>query len=649
MSTTRNPEQPEGARRVGRKKVTSDLGRQMLNRERRRLAREQAFESHEMVMEYRRQQEQKEKALEKVSSPERQLGRAIDRGLVRRVAGVLAAEDLTFNMKAVPSDDARSSAWTDFVQIYVRYGMFTNADGTPNYRMIAANFRGLAYHEGGHIRWSIPFRMLVKLATGEDTNRLDHLSKAWNILEDQRMETAVVSDSPAKAKYLLPMVMQHNCADVEMLANNYPYIVWRKYLPAKLRREGRKAFLASHSSMTEALCTEMEAIIERYVRATDPVAMLDAVIDFDAIYKSKINYSLPYDESHRTQSRDLEDFNPNEALDIPIDPDFDEDEAENEDPDEEGQAQSQGQDDGGDGAGTGSPDEMATPPDTDDEITDEDLKEMLEDAEEERDADRQLDLDEQAMYEASREFGSTLPVYSPGVDTNTEMLLRANNLAYEVENAFHAATMDKAPAWVEQQDRGVLNVIRYATRQPGDREFYKQWIDDDQPGFNIAVSVLLDNSTSMKGSTEELAAAGYATKLVCERLEIPCTVTLWNTTAQLLWDHHDKAEYLPTIVATGGTNPREALEDLFCQGFNKSVHIVLILTDGAWSGQTLFADYAQAGRHFLVLSYDENQSTANMRADQIRNMGADTSLPITDLMMIPQALEEALADAVTMF
>ena len=643
------PPTTDGPKRTaGRKKQTTDAGRAILNRERRRMAREHAAESEEMVAEYRRQAEMRARRLNGAADPVRTTQRAIDRGLVKRVAGVLAAEDLTFTMQAHPSPDQKSSAWTDFKLIFIHYATFRDEKGEPDYRMIAANFRGLAYHEGGHIRWTVPFKNLVHLATGEETNRFDYLSKPWNILEDQRMETAVVSDAPTKARYFLPMVMEHNCPTKTMLAMNYPYIVWRKYLPPKLRSEGRKLFIASHPKVTDALCTEMEAIIQRYVFANSPVDMLDAVREFDTFWKAYITPSVPEDATHRTASkRDPEDLT-NEMFDPPIDVDDDVDGGDvagdagaQDDGDGKGETESDSNGAGGKGAGNG--DGEPEP-----EITDEDIHDMLAEAEEARNNDRSLDSDEHAMYEAAQEYGSTLPTYSTGVDTDTELQAQADNLAYEVENAFQAATMDRAPAWVEQQERGIVNVLRYTTREPGQIDFYRQWTDDEQPGFNMAVSVMLDYSGSMQGKEKELAAAGYAAKNACQRLNIPCTVTLWNSSAMLLWDHNDKADFLPVIKPAGGTNPTEALDDIFAQRFDKQVHVVLILTDGSWSTSTAFSDYRADGTFFVVLSYDELIRTANNRAAQVAMYGPDVSLGIDNLMQIPRILEQSLVDAVTM-
>ena len=68
---------------------------------------------------------------------------------------------------------------------------------------------------------------------------------------------------------------------------------------------------------------------------------------------------------------------------------------------------------------------------------------------------------------------SDLDNYTGGISTNDELITEAEALAQQIEDAFHAHTMDRAPAWVEQQRRGVLNVGRYMTRQPGDTEFFR--------------------------------------------------------------------------------------------------------------------------------------------------------------------------------
>src|SRR4051812_30633264 len=70
---------------------------------------------------------------------------------------------------------------------------------------------------------------------------------------------------------------------------------------------------------------------------------------------------------------------------------------------------------------------------------------------------------------------------------------------------------------------------------------------------------------------------------------------------------NEKAEFLPVIDATGGTDPSVALADLANQRYDKAQHIVLIMTDGEWSGNQgkggYLAAYKEDGRVFIGLGY----------------------------------------------
>ena len=79
---------------------------------------------------------------------------------------------------------------------------------------------------------------------------------------------------------------------------------------------------------------------------------------------------------------------------------------------------------------------------------------------------------------------------------------------------------------------------------------------------------------------------GTPPRLACQALDIPCTVTLWDTQATVLFDATEVAEQLPVIVSAGGTDPTVAVADLDNQRYDKDIHLVIIMTDGAWGGAT---------------------------------------------------------------
>lgn len=767
-------------KRKPRKRATTDMGRQLLQKERQRLAREQAALGEALANEAHRAMTLRAEPLRaRHVTPEHV---AISRGIVRRVAGVLASEHVCVPIEVRPTGDILS-AYTDFERIHASY----RVQDDP--RMTAAVLRGILYHEGGHVRFTMPWPSLA------DVVRRDHpgvfgpgphtgsswqqYHRAWNILEDQRMETAVVSDSPRKAAYFTPMILAEFTKTLDAAAANYPVLAWRKYLPRHIRTGARALFIVRHQDIPniEELVENMESLIERYVTATDPVTMVTTVIEFHNVMQNFRPLAVNMDDAGHSRHRrrpapaDMDDF-----LTIPISPDMldesfqddaadddtsDDDEEddfpmssddlapdqiehlidvliaawnapetliavryviqgqdsepgdesgsggagdimdepeqhgsdagdEDEDEDDEDDdtitepAPSKGTDskddeddddtddddaagsdtgddddiddddaeddrDGGEGAGTGSHhgDDEGIEADeadgSDDLLTEDDLQEALDEAEAERDSQRELDADVEAYKDALDNRTSTLDSYVGGVSDDIHAIAVAENLAEDIERAFQRNTIDRAPAWVEGQRRGVINVLRYATRQPGDSEFFRQWTEDDAPGFDIAVSILLDYSGSMSGDVERLAQVAYASKLACQNLHIPCTVTLWDDNARTLFDADEYVENMPVIATAGGTNPEVALADLDNQRHDKAKHIVLIMSDGewesAWEGKSrrTLALYKDANRRIIGFGYGSDSI-----ARRLLGYGCDEAFAINDLMAIPRFLEDAL-------
>lgn len=773
--------------KAARRKVTTDLGRQIMQRERQRLAREQAALGEQLADEAKR-------ALAKRGTIKRQVQPeqiAINRGIVRRFSAVLQSEGVNVIIRATPAE--KMSAWTDFDQIVINYRMHDDV------RLLAATMRGLAYHEGGHCRFTIPFAQLVEAVLGKYVPR-DHnqYHKAWNILEDQRMETAVVSDSPRKAAYITPVIMTEMTDTVNAAADNWPVLIWRKYLPAKIRKGARTLFVAKHNLMGvngEALAKAWERVTTEYVMADNVNDLWTAVLTAHQLLQ--MTQTIPaaqgnmgHDEQTRAERDNLDDalvipiaadmIPEGETFDIDSDEPFDvdttdpavaehlanifialfshpetllrvvyavpqqsnetapgsgsssepddqdddesdESEADEDEADDEQTDSVQGDSKDADDDGTDDEDESAAgskrdeaddatdeaedADDADDddaseydddddddryandgdrdsgkdpeqeggedgehdatdevddgldyrdrsdeddgeELTDDDLADALQEAEAERDEDEALDGDVHAFQDVLDTRVSDLTPYNTHPSSDMEATATAHNLADDLEQSFYASTMDSAPAWVEQQRRGVLNVMRYKTRSAGETEFFKQWTEDDQPGFNIAVSVLLDYSGSMGGYTEELAQAGYATKLACSKLGIPCTVVLWDTGAQVLWDANEEAEYLPVVESAGGTDPSVALADIPNQRFEKQQHIVFIMTDGEWQGNQAnsgyLAAYNEQGRIFIGCGFNSGCGSSDYLADKLRRYGCTESYAIKSLMEIPQLLEQTL-------
>ena len=142
--------------RKARRKATTDLGRSIMQRERQRLAREQAALAEKLAEDAAAARSLPEEA--NVAQPMQDADRAIQRSIVRRVAGVLASEGVNASIEVQPIPaTAPLDAWTDFNRIHVGYHL------QEDVKLTAAVLRGLFYHEGGHCRWTVPFTDLLEL------------------------------------------------------------------------------------------------------------------------------------------------------------------------------------------------------------------------------------------------------------------------------------------------------------------------------------------------------------------------------------------------------------------------------------------------------------------------------------------------------
>jgi hypothetical protein len=635
---------------------------------------------------------------------------AVHRGLVHNITGSLASEGITPLMDIGPTNALWEGlvAWTDFERIYVRYNKH------PDPRVLAAVLRGLIFHEGGHIRWSISFTDLMAQAqqvtdspgqpvfTGHE---LREYQQAWNAMEDQRMETAVVSDSPRKAAFFVPMILKELMDTPAKATANYPLLIWRRYLPKHIRDGARAMFVEREG---EDITVRIEECVDRYVKATTAVEMWDAVVLFTALLKEmRSQVSLPsaagnhFKHGHgRTNDQNRKDNA--DKMEIPIDPTMDANPAESKGDeggentaDAQGQAAAQGSEQGAAGGSKsddegdegdeaqgsmsgGSEDgasesgsESGSDGDDDSEaigssgsddehqghgagarsdqeadhskgLTQDDLYEALAEAEETRYNDSALNADMDAYHEALSRQGSLLAPYTLIENTDASAAGKAEALAEDLVRSFNMVTTEQLPNWVEGQRSGILNVGRYITHQPGETEYFKQWVEDDIPGHNIAVSVLLDYSTSMSSSVGNLAVAGYACKKACQELDIPCTVVLWDDYAKVLWDGLEEAEFLPSIAPGGNTDPSLALADLDNHRFGKDRHLVLIMTDGVWAfdGRSL-APY-QAERIMMGIGYNRLTAKAEKYARHLQDYGCANTYPVTDLATLPRLLEDLL-------
>lgn len=203
-------------------------------------------------------------------------------------------------------------AWTDFSKVVIKYpSRLVPGDSVGSWkpetlRSFYADVKGISYHEIGHILHTIPFPRLVQLA-GEDGwvepttlnpvnqpvpvyGSLQNLHPTWNLLEDQRMESAMVSGSPIMADYFTTMVLTHIAHERAVHSpSTWLLLVGRRYLPRKVRLWFQEQFAIAHG--IDAVHT-VKDIVARYKQGTTPVELVTAVIDL-YLFMQSLSVSAP--------------------------------------------------------------------------------------------------------------------------------------------------------------------------------------------------------------------------------------------------------------------------------------------------------------------------------------------------------------------
>lgn len=575
------------------------------------------------------------------------------------------------------------SAWTDFSKIDITLPQSAvQAVKDHDVERIADMLqflRGLIYHEVGHIRFTVPpqdaFTELgygirpTSVQLGVDPHKF---LRAWNLLEDQRMENLVVEESPVIASYFSVMAMQAFFTQPDPKV--WLLLMRRPWVPADIRRASRK--LCINTFGMDPVRTS-EQLIQEYFVAPTLAEQFDAVRKFVLLWEDVPQSSQHRDGSlgqwfenrqDRSQKATERVSNGARKLGKQQDPNADLDDecdgagqgaGEGEDGDEEGQGNGAGQQgqgdinedgDGGDGGEGSTPptpgrghashgrgeaiqDEIAPTTEAIIDAVSTKVKELIE---QQRTADAMgaaRDINFQSGSPRSLPPHPSIGLLAP------EELAKAQAVAQEMTQAFDQAMSDRAPSWHRREEHGVLDALAYRTRNNGDTDYWNLWDDGGNSAPDMAVSVVLDVSWSMDGHQHHLGSAAYAIKLACEHLNLPCTVTTFADRAFTLWGAEDPAEPV-SVGMCGGTDPIPAMDDLTNQRHEKRQHLVVVLTDGEFGDFPGFSGWAFPGMSILGVAFGDYYGLH----ESLARHGANQTVMINDLAALPPLVGHFILD-----
>lgn len=144
--------------------------------------------------------------------------------------------------------------------------------------------------------------------------------------------------------------------------------------------------------------------------------------------------------------------------------------------------------------------------------------------------------------------------------------------------------------WDRGQSIGKLNAGLAMGARGTHFDVFDQWIDAGDDATSFEVVMLIDQSSSMSGFSQNAVSEGlWVIRSAFQDLDIPVTVIGYDSTARLLFRPFDKVPPQTTVInAWGNTNPDPALEwalSIF-QASSAAHKLLFSLTDGQWMNST---------------------------------------------------------------
>jgi hypothetical protein len=568
-----------------------------------------------------------------------------------------------------------TTAVTDFrnINIKVQRQKYDTSDFHQMRRLLAF-VKGLVYHEAGHILYTTPFlkvrdavssQLLEQLGTGDGTAT----HRAWNMLEDQRMETAMVRRSGILHNYFQVVVLDHvaeSWSPGVRHTNPWPLVAGRTYLPKQfLTTWKNEALWMCEEAGDTTLVSDITKVVSRYKRADNPNDMWTCIIEFTQLMKRWAAVTLtstppPTGADHLTYNfneegkQKAEDTLKKSAEPSDKDEQSDDDSAaagggdddQQDEGDEEELPGQGGEEEGEEGEESSGQDDSKEPTespsmrDADQQGSDsrglsvskDDIREHINELVDELSSDNEIkdfmaSINDE-MRASMRHNVSTRPM--------GEERASGEQVCRGMIGALETIMDHTEPAWRFRQEHGILDPVAYTIHEPGDTDYWVNLDDEGKSGFDLAVSVLLDVSSSMAGSESDLGIATYGIRRACDDLGIPCTVTTFSDDAEMLWEAtEDVTPVIPSVQ--GSTHPINALRALDDQRYGKARHLVVILTDGVWAGDLNLGRWRGNGRYIMVAGIG-----SDYLLDYLNQRNPDYAIAITGPMDLPREVTKAL-------
>lgn len=495
----------------------------------------------------------------------------------------------------------------------------------------------------------------------------DDLFPAWVLLEDGRMESEMVHINGEMMEHYFTCLTLEFLIPEEMPGYAWPAIASRTYLNDELRDLVKQAayMYTMQANIDPNLVEEIEQGVRKFRQSTNATDVIHAVFEMKCLldrWKATGNHKKDPGEGPN-ESPENSGGNTVRVTEKPKFGDegkgwepSDDKEQGNGNPDKgEGQPKSEGKDTDKDGQNTKEDGKRSNNySDGDDpckgssssgsggsiehknhEELREKMRKMLNEA---KNNVSSLDEAKDLIAEVNQELKKDIPHNSAITPLSNELTEKARAVQNSMLTVLEPLAVTADPAWRFRQENGVLDPTGYKMHEPGDTDYWSSYEGEGAHGHDLAVSILLDTSASMDAWMDELSVAAFGIRSACDSLGIPCTVTTFDTSPALIWNHDEDA--VPVMIHDGGgTDPTEALKQVRNQRANKLRHLVVVMTDGQWSGVNSVKPFAQPGEYWVAVGLSTDRDYG---VSLVSRKGADSYCGITEVLELPQEVGKAL-------
>jgi hypothetical protein len=546
------------------------------------------------------------------------------------------------------SASANPPAWTDGENIYLNNRSFdeiiNRTLGNQSSLEVVnelQSLKGLTYHELAHVIFTPrhtqkPTSIIRKLDKDPAKHPSVRYWAAYNILEDQRIETFFSARYPIAAHYFVRTVSEFLLKnfDSDVSVNEMVHLLThgRKYLPLALRKSARDLFIKREveglnsvmiADKNEADAKYLEAIIDEYRTLyfpKDSKRAVELVKKFAQwVAQQAVNVpDISSDHGHQREGSSDGQVSQREVSEAVQEQDDQQDEEE---------AKSNA---GGDNSDTSDSDDDGSTADGDAAGTSDDDKSPEDTAKDVLDSARKI-LDEVSKTLRSDAINTIKQVSETMASSAGSGEGGLGNAAHALELPVDGVKMqsrrigevlaqlqfDAEPHYDRRLPKGRLNVVAAMESSAGNfpsLDIFDEW-QEGEDTTSVEVVILLDLSVSMSRMINGASHAMWAIKSACEKAGIDCTVIGYSDRSKTLINSRDRVgTEVPVFQTEGGTQASSAIhkaENIFRNTENR--HKILIsITDGEWSEgndtiKKLMAPLHQMGVHshlvYLLSSY----------------------------------------------